>query len=89
MAQSIYKKTLFYSIKASAPEVNDAVLELFFKSWVDEVCNNGARCKINKYTPVATQYRNTFCVEFPREEDALMMKLKGLPSEFENYIVET
>jgi hypothetical protein len=63
---------------------------MFFKAWVDDTCNNEVGYALMrdylhddyKTTPVI----ETFRVDFERMEDAVALKLKGVPDEFQNYL---
>lgn len=65
----------------------ESVLKMFFQNWADEICNS----KVS-YSCVATDgdgivWRNEIIrVAFENEEDATIMKLKGIPDEFKNYL---
>lgn len=65
------------------------ILELFFKAWVDETCNNRVT-----YTSINTAHLETVSIEwtelyrvdFESAEDAVALKLKDVPEEFKKYI---
>jgi hypothetical protein len=76
--------SLFYKIKAT--DNKHHILLLFFKDWADRVCDevtyNDQTTELNgKY-----QRHHTFRVDFAREEDAVAMKLRGIPEEFKEYL---
>lgn len=72
----MYQTTLYFNLKT--PEGNaDQVLRMFFEDWADQICDREV-----SYTMVA----DTIRVDFSKEEDAIAMKLKGIPEEFKKYI---
>lgn len=60
--------------KTKCPKTDAQILELFFKSWIDNECNNEVEYNIKD--------NSIFCVDFMHAEDAIALKLKGLPAEF-------
>ncbi len=85
----MYQTSLFFKIKDSAVLEKHRILEIFFKSWVDDTCNNDV-----DYTLVDVQeaqvgsflWEEIYRVDFKYEEDATALKLKDVPKEFRNYI---
>ncbi len=75
----MYQTSLSYKIKPS-PYGGDnyRILRFFFKAWVDDSCDNEV-----EYTQPTEE---TIQVEFEKAEDALALKLKGIPDEFQNYL---
>ena len=74
----MYQTTLYFNLKT--PEGNpDTVLRMFFEDWADQICDREV-----SYTMVAGT--STIRVDFVKEEDAIAMKLKGIPDEFKNYL---
>lgn len=51
-------------------------VELFFMVWVDDICNNKVTYTVSN---------NTICAEFDCIEDAVLVKLKGLPGDISSY----
>lgn len=60
---------------------------MFFQGWADEICNNEV-----SYSTVAINggsrmwWNEIIRVEFVNEEDAVAIKLKGIPDEFKEYL---
>jgi hypothetical protein len=83
--------SLSFKIKSTVDIDKHHLLELFFKNWVDERCNNQVQYKVERdvdkdWQPGMVYYAETFKVHFEKQEDALALKLRGIPSEFENYL---
>jgi hypothetical protein len=81
--------TLFFKIKDSAIPHKHKILELFFKSWVDGVCNNEVKYTLEEVLEAplgSTSWEETYRAEFDRIEDAVALKLQGIPDEFKDYI---
>jgi hypothetical protein len=90
--------SLLFRIKAEVDVDKHRFLELFFKDWVDTVCNNEVDYKIERVPGTARVFGRglvnapnlpsyeTFKVEFQRQEDATAMRLKGVPEEFQHYL---
>ena len=60
------------------------ILEIFFQDWADGICNNEVT-----YSVESTQaYPSSGIIraDFVNEEDAMMLKLKGIPDEFKGYL---
>lgn len=53
------------------------LVELFFKDWVDQTCDQQVQ-----YIGCDKALR----VDFENQEDALALRLRGLPSEFRDYL---
>lgn len=71
----MYQTSLYYTLKATSD--NKKILELFFQDWTDGICNEEV-----EYSTVATIIR----VDFKNVEDAVAMKLRGIPLEFQKYL---
>lgn len=69
--------SLLFKVKDTS---NNRVLEIFFKAWVDETCNNEVEYALE------SDISETFRVDFERFEDAVALKLKGIPQEFQKYL---
>lgn len=66
--------SLFYKLKAH--QEHNRILDMFFKSWVDSTCAN------------QVEYINldhVIQVDCKRQEDAVALRLKGIPLEFAGY----
>ena len=65
------------------------MVELFFKSWVDATCNNEVDYTLTEIQEAkcgSTQWEEVYRVDFDRTEDAVALKLKGIPIEYQEYI---
>lgn len=84
----MYKTVLFFKIKDTAALEKHRILEIFFKSWIDEVCNNEVKYTLEgvKELPTSNCWEEIYRVDFENFEDALALKLSGVPKEFRNYI---
>lgn len=83
--------SLFFKIKDSVDIDKHRLLEIFFKDWVDDSCNNQVHYKIQRdfkkdWEPGMVHYQETFRVDFEKQEDATAMSLKGVPKEFQQYL---
>lgn len=50
---------------------------IFFKDWVDQICEQQVQY---------TERDKTFRADFEKQEDALALRLRGLPPEFRDYL---
>ena len=81
----MYTSTLYFHFIAT--RTNRNVLKMFFEDWTDSICNNQV-----KYSIVGgdgggiTAWNEIIRVDFENEEDATIMKLKGIPEEFQKYL---
>ena len=85
----MHQTSLYFKIKDSAALEKHTLLEIFFKLWVDESCNNEVSYNIEPIhdpNPCRQLFEETFRVDFDKMEDAVALKLKGIPSEFQGYI---
>lgn len=81
----MYKTSLYFSFKIAHD--NKAILEMFFKDWADSICNKEVAYSINRKTvPGSSFSRDTIRVDFENEEDAVALKLIGIPPEFQKYL---
>jgi len=83
--------SLFFKIKDTVDIDKHRLLEIFFKDWVDDTCNNQVQYKVQRdvekdWVPGMVTYKETFRVDFESQEDAMAMKLKGVPKEFQSYL---
>lgn len=85
----MYQTSLFFKIKDTATQEKHKIVKIFFKSWVDGICNNEVDYTL---TRIASPLKNlhlweeVYRVDFERTEDAVMLKLKGIPLEYQNYV---
>lgn len=85
----MYQASLFFKIKDAAALKKHRILELFFKSWIDDTCQNEV-----EYTLMAVEeaahgsfsWVEIYRVDFERPEDVVALKLAGIPLEFQKYI---
>jgi hypothetical protein len=83
----MHQTTLLFKIKDPTTAEKQRLLEIFFKAWVDSTCNDEVSYKMQvESTPSPHHFEEIVRVEFDRIEDAVALKLKGVPSEFKNYI---
>ena len=84
---------LRYHLKAA--DDKKKILEMFFKDWADSVCNNKVRYSSTvesedyyfSHGPLpAVVVTAIIKVEFDNEEDAVAMKLKGVPPDLQQYL---
>ena len=87
------QSSLSFKVKAGLGVDRYRVLELFFKDWVDNTCNNEVHYKMENQTMKSTAYEpnaiyryHIFEVMFDKQEDALALMLRGVPEEFQNYL---
>lgn len=83
--------SLYFKVKANVDADKQRLLELFFKDWVDDTCNNEVHYNVERdvekdWEPGMVRYRETFRVDFERQEDAVALRLKGVPKEFQNFL---
>lgn len=59
------------------------LLELFFKDWIDTLCENDVQYNIEQ---IDNTNDSIFKVDFNNSEDAVALRLKGVPEEFQPYL---
>lgn len=79
----MYQTSLVFKIKDIGTFEKYHILEMFFKSWVDDICNNEVQ-----YTFVRSGNSSMdICrVDFDNLGDAVALVLMGIPNEFKKYI---
>lgn len=85
----MYQTSLYFKIKDSAALEKHRILEIFFKSWIDDTCNNEVEYTLVGVSDVphgSLLWEETYRVDFVCVEDALVLKLKNIPLEFKSYI---
>jgi hypothetical protein len=85
----MYQTTIFFKIKDTMLREKHHMVELFFKSWVDATCNNEVDYTLTEVLEApegSLQWEEVYRVDFERTEDAVALKLKGIPVEYQNYI---
>ncbi len=81
----MYQTSLHFHLKATAEKAR--ILELFFQDWADGICNEEVA-----YQTVAGDgggriwWNEIIRVDFKNSEDAIAMKLRGIPQELQNYL---
>lgn len=75
---------IFFKIKNSSKQSNHRILELFFKSWVDNNCNNEVEYSVEQIPNI--QLSEIVRVDFKNYDDAIALVLKGIPFEFQPYM---
>ena len=81
----MHKSHLHIHLRATSDK--ESILKMFFQDWADELCNNEV-----SYSTVASDgggrlwWNEIIRVEFVNEEDAVAMKLKGIPDELKQYL---
>ena len=83
--------SLYFKIKDNVATDKHRLLELFFKDWIDETCENQVQYRVERdvekdWYPGMVSYRETFRVDFDRDEDFLALKLRGVPREFQAFL---
>lgn len=79
-----YKTSLYFDVKITPDK--QLILEMFFKDWADSICNNEVRYQVISTDVMSGRNTQTIQVDFINEEDAVAMKLKGVPDEFKKYL---
>lgn len=74
----MYSTSLHYKMKPVYDERNFRLVQIFFKAWVDSACDNKVDFR--------TDLNDNISVDFEKLEDALALKLMGIPDEFKNYM---
>lgn len=82
----MYQYSIYYNLKITPDKKR--ILEYFFKDWADRICHD----EITYFTIESNNshrlvWDETIRVDFKNEEDALAMKLRGVPEEFEKYLI--
>ena len=75
---------LYYKIKDNIEIDKHHLIDLFFRDWVDDVCNNQVQFRLEQVSVSGIQ--DTLIVDFNSVEDAVAMRLKGIPPNFERYL---
>lgn len=83
--------SLYFKIKDTVDVDKHQLLELFFKDWIDNTCDRQVQYRVERdvekdWMPGMVRYRETFRVDFEKQEDFVALKLKGIPSEFTNFL---
>lgn len=66
---------------------NKHVLRMFFEDWADRIGNNEIKYAIVAYKDAGpAPWHEIIRVDFANDEDATIMRLRGIPEEFQNYL---
>lgn len=76
------QRSLNFKIKDNVDIDKHKLVEIFFKNWVDTTCNNQVQYKIEKVLNLDEVFR----VDFEKQEDATVIRLTGIPKEFQDYL---
>ena len=79
----MYRTSLLFRVKDQLNLDNNRIPELFFKAWIDEVCNNEVQYKVEHNLDCDQEILR---IDFEKLEDAVAVKLKGVPLEFQKYL---
>lgn len=77
--------TLKFRIKNTIGFDKHKILELFIKDWIDGTCDQEVQYNMFQ-DPQPPGLARIFRVDFFNQEDATALRLKGIPSEFRDYI---
>ena len=81
----MYQTSLYFNLKVTPEKI--FILKMFFEDWADRICNNEvAYSTIVANRPLLGPESEIIKVDFVREEDAVAMKLRGIPQEFQKYL---
>jgi len=78
--------SLLFKIKDTVDIDKHRLLELFFKDWVDDTCDNQVNYKVEKTISSGIGRYDIFRVDFETQEDITAVILKGIPQEFQSYL---
>lgn len=80
-------KHLYFRVKDSVDKENHPLLDIFFKEWIGSSCDYNVNIIKNKVRDVNRYFDIYYYkVSFTTGEDALAIKLKGIPPEFKNHL---
>lgn len=86
----MYQTSLLFKIKDNGVHEKHRLLEMLFKSWVDNNCNNEVEYTLqiasNDRIDILHPWEEVYKVDFEHIADAVAIKLKGIPAEYRNYI---
>lgn len=71
------RTSILFKTKENIETDKKLLVELFFKDWVDQICEQQVVYKVE---------RNAMTVDFEKQEDAVALRLRGLPPEFQDYL---
>lgn len=76
--------SLHFKIKDNIDSEKHHLVELFFKAWVDYNCNKQVQYQFVHSHRIAET--DIFRADFDQPEDAVLVKLKGIPVEYREYL---
>jgi hypothetical protein len=79
----MYQTSLHVRLNATAEKAK--ILELFFQDWADGICNKEVEYETIYGAPDGW-LNEIIRVDFKNSEDAVAMKLRGIPQELQNYL---
>lgn len=79
----MYSSTLYFHFRTT--DDNRNILKMFFENWADGICNNEVKYSIVGSDGGQTAWK-IIRVDFMNDEDATLVKLKGIPLEFQKYL---
>jgi len=81
-------KPLYFIFKDTVDSDKHRLVEIFFKDWLDNLSDNQVSYDIKKVINWHPNYKHhkIFHVMFDKQEDAVVMKLRGVPKEFQSYL---
>lgn len=74
---------LHFKLKSTIAVADEKIVELLFKSWIDTSCDNNVNYEISQ--DIKTKLF-TFRADFEHIEDAIIVKLHGIPDGLNKYI---
>jgi len=81
----MHQTSLYFNFKIDHDK--KTILEMFFKDWADSICNREVAYSISRKTVPGSGFsRDIIRVDFENEEDAVALKLIGIPQEFQQYL---
>ena len=81
----MYQASLYFHLKTD--QDRQAILQMFFEDWADGICNKKVTFSTTvSHSTSAHLYDEIIRVDFENKEDAVAMKLKGIPEEFQKYL---
>lgn len=83
----MYNNSLYFKIKDNVECEKYHLIELFFQNWIDSICDKRVEFNIVGHSKDKVgPDREIFSIQFQEQEDVVILKLKGIPEEFQEYI---
>lgn len=83
----MYQISLYFRLNSTHDKKN--ILQMFFKDWADRICDNEVKYSIIENDGNKLFWSEIIRVDFKNQEDATIMKLRGVPEEFQEYLTLT